>query len=288
MIKFGPAGNSNSFYEMGCKNTEEAPAYLQQRGLTAFEYQCGMGVRVSEKTAGRLAEEAAKHEIEISLHAPYYISLSGTVKEKRLASLEYILQSARAVTAMGGNRIVIHPGGASKMTRGAAVELARDTLGLAWSALDDAGLGHVRICLETMGRPNQLGTLEEVVELCRMDERIIPCIDFGHLNTRSFGGLKTFEDYRHIFDHMEDKLGTDRMRSFHSHFSKIEYTVPGGEKRHLTFDDTVFGPDFEPVAELTVRKGCHPIFICESAGTQAEDAISMKAIYEELLTKISG
>ena len=41
----------------------------------------------------------------------------------------------------------------------------------------------------------------------------------------------------------------------------------------------VYGPDFEPVAELLARKGCSPTIICESAGTQAEDAKIMKDIY---------
>ena len=133
-----------------------------------------------------------------------------------------------------------------------------------------------------MGKINQLGTLYEVLELCRLDERLIPCIDFGHLNARSLGGLKQFEDYKKIFIEIENALGLERLRQYHAHFSKIEYTT-GGEKRHLTFEDTVFGPNFEPVLELTVQKGCSPTIICESAGTQAEDAKTMKNYYDALL-----
>ena len=122
-------------------------------------------------------------------------------------------------------------------------------------------------------------TLEEVLELCLIDERLIPCIDFGHLNARTFGKLNSFEAVKEVFDKMEDKLGTSRMRQFHSHFSKIEYTLKGGEKCHLTFADTIYGPQFEPVAEMIVRKNASPTIICESAGTQAEDALTMKQIY---------
>jgi hypothetical protein len=49
-----------------------------------------------------------------------------------------------------------------------------------------------------------------------------------------------------------------------------------GEKKHLTFADTVFGPEFEPLAEAIVREGVCPRIICESAGTMAEDALYMK------------
>ena len=41
---------------------------------------------------------------------------------------------------------------------------------------------HIALCPETMGKINQLGSLEEVMTLCRVDERILPTIDFGHLN----------------------------------------------------------------------------------------------------------
>ena len=165
------------------------------------------------------------------------------------------------------------------ITREEALELAKDTLKRAYQALDEQNLGHIHLCPETMGKVNQLGTLEEVLELCLIDERLIPCIDFGHLNARTFGKLNSFEAVKEVFDKMEDKLGTSRMRQFHSHFSKIEYTLKGGEKCHLTFADTIYGPQFEPVAEMIVRKNASPTIICESAGTQAEDALTMKQIY---------
>ena len=111
--------------------------------------------------------------------------------------------------------------------------------------------------------------------LCKVDERIIPCIDFGHLNARDTGSIKTITDYAKILDIIENNIGADRTKYFHSHFSKIEYTV-GGEKRHLTFEDTQYGPDFEPLMEIIAKKNLTPTIICESAGTQAEDALTMK------------
>ncbi|WP_312641946.1 TIM barrel protein [Hydrogenoanaerobacterium sp.] len=278
-IHFGPAGNSDSFSAQGYKKNTQIPEYLEQLGLNAYEYQCGRGVKISDASAAEFGAAAAEKNIQLSLHAPYFISLSSLEEEKRLGSVNYILQSARAVKAMGGTRIVVHSGSCSKISREEALALAMDTMRKAVAALDEAGYTDVRICPETMGKVNQLGTLEEVVQLCTIDERLIPCIDFGHLNARTFGGLKTFADFEAIFDTIENKLGISRLREFHSHFSKIEYTQNGGEKRHLTFGDTVFGPNFEPVAELIVRKNCEPTIICESSGTQAEDAAKMRAIY---------
>lgn len=282
MPKFGPAGNSESFSKMGYKNSLDVPDYIVKMGLDCYEYQCGRGVNIGEEKARLLGEKAAKAGITLSLHAPYYISMSSTEEEKRDNSVNYILASARAVNAMGGDRIVVHTGSCGKISRSDALDLALDTMRKAIAALDGEGLSNIHICPETMGKVNQLGTLEEVLELCLLDERLIPCIDFGHLNARDMGLLKSFADYENIFLKIKDKLGTDRLKSFHSHFSKIEYTT-GGEKRHLTFEDTVYGPDYQPVMELTCKYGCSPVFICESAGTQAEDAKQMKDYYNSLI-----
>lgn len=281
MPKFGPAGNSESFAELGYKNSLQVPEYIVKMGLDCYEYQCGRGVNIGEDKARQLGEKAKAAGISLSLHAPYYISMSSVEEEKRLNSINYILASAKAVNAMGGNRIVVHTGSCGKISREHALELALDTMKKAIDALDSEGFSHIHICPETMGKVNQLGTLGEVLELCRLDERLIPCIDFGHLNARDLGILKTTADFDNIFTSIKNALGTDRLKCFHSHFSKIEYTT-GGEKRHLTFEDTVFGPNYEPVMELTYKYGCDPTFICESAGTQAEDAKTMKDYYSSL------
>lgn len=279
--KFGPAGNSDSFFEMGYKGSLQVPEYVERMGLDAFEYQCGRGVNIGEDKARELGRLAAEKNIILSLHAPYYISMSSVEEEKRLNSINYIMASAKAVNAMGGNRIVVHTGSCGKISRETALELAIDTMKKAITALDEAGLGHIHICPETMGKVNQLGTLDEVLGLCKIDERLIPCIDFGHLNAREMGYFKTKEDYKTVFQKIENALGYDRLCAFHSHFSKIEYTT-GGEKRHLTFADTVYGPDFEPVMDLVVQKKCSPTFICESDGTQAEDVKQMKDYYDSI------
>lgn len=276
-IRIGPAGGCDEFAAK-YKSNLFLPEFISDFGLNAFEYQCGRGVNLSEKTAEALREKTAAIGMEISLHAPYYISLSGIIKEKRLKSIKYILLSATAVKALGGTRIVVHAGSASKISRTRAVELAKDTLIRAQKALDEAGMDDIVMCPETLGKVNQLGTVEEVCALCGIDDRLLPCIDFGHVNAMSSGMIKKKSDYLRILDTIENTLGSDRMRRMHIHFSKIEYTLAGGEQRHLTFADTVYGPEFEPLAELIIQKNMAPFIVCESAGTQTRDAAKMLEI----------
>ena len=276
--KFGPAGNSDSF-SAKYKSSADAPLFLKEMGLDCYEYQCGRGVKVSDKTASAIRANAEKTGIKLTLHAPYFISLSSVEPEKRDNSINYILQSCDAAMRIGADRIVIHSGSCSKMSREEALELAKDTLTRARKQAVEQGFEDVHFCPETMGKTNQLGNLTEVMELCKLDDTFLPCIDFGHLNARTFGGIKSIQDYEKMLDEVENALGHDRLKIFHSHFSKIMYTEPGGEKKHLTFEDEEYGPEYEPLMELVAKKNLSPVFICESAGTQAEDALKMKESY---------
>lgn len=271
--KFGPGGNSDSFYADGHKSTAEAPAWVKAKGLDAYEYEAGNGLTAGEASLRKVGEEAKKHGILMSLHTPYFISLSGVDPEKRLKSVDYIKKSLWAAELLGADTIVIHSGSAAKITREEAMALARDTLE---KIIEKVGDTPIHLGLETMGKINQLGTLEEVIELCKTDRHYYPVVDFGHLNARNVGGYYTDVDsYRRTFDLVAEGLGDDIARNMHCHFSKIMYTS-AGEKKHLTFADEEFGPAFEPLAEAIIKEGLTPRIICESDGTMAEDALFMK------------
>ena len=199
-IRFGTAGTSDSFTAMGYKNSLDIPAYTEKMGLDAFEYQCGHGVRLGLDKARQMADDAAARGILFSVHAPYYISASSLDEEKRLNSVNYLLQSAA---------------------------------------------------------------------LCR-----------------ALGGIRSKADYAAILDRIGEVLGDARARQFHVHFSRIEYSK-GGEKRHWTFAETQFGPEPQPLMELLAERGLAPVIICESAGTQAEDAKTMKRFFEACLCTTS-
>ena len=149
--KFGPAGTSDNFKKMGYKSSLDVPEFIVKSGLDCFEYQCGRGVNIGTEKAALLGKKAKEKGITLSLHAPYYISMSSVEEEKRLNSINYILDSARAVNAMGGDRIVVHTGSCGKISREEALQLAIDTMKKAIAALDSEGLSNIHICPETKG-----------------------------------------------------------------------------------------------------------------------------------------
>lgn len=279
--RFGPAGNADNF---PYKSSADAPRWLKELGLDCYEYQCGKGVHVGEATARKIGQAALDNGISLSLHAPYFINLANPDPEALKKTIGYITGACLVADQMGAKRVIIHSGALMKRTRREAQDIALNSLKEVLRACDDAGFAHMTLCPETMGKINQLGDLDEVLELCTLDGRLTPCVDFGHLYARSLGALDGPEAMARMLDRMAEVLGEDRASRFHSHFSHIQFTMNGGEKCHRTFaDDDGYGPDWAPLAAEVARRGWSPTFICESAGTQAEDALTMKRVYQECL-----
>lgn len=281
MIKFGPSGNSESFYAEGYSRTEEAAAFVKNRGLDCFEYSFGRGVRMSEDKAISIGEAFEKEDVELSVHAPYFVNFANPDDEMAAKSYGYVLDSGRMVKLMGGERVVFHPAAQGKATRFEAVEKTIERLKILRDYIYLNDLQELKFCPETMGKLAQIGTIEELTEFCLVDPVYTPCVDFGHINARERGTLQTTSDYKERLSYMLEKLGYERMKNFHVHFSKIMYGAKG-EIKHLTFADTTYGPEFEPLAVALADLKLEPYIVSESAGTQAEDAAEMKKIYNNL------
>ncbi len=281
MIRFGPSGNSARFYDEGHVSSMDAPKWLAEQGLNAYEYSFGRGINISNEKAAAIGELGKTFDVAISVHAPYYINLANPSDEMAQKSFGYVLRSCEKARAFGGNRVVFHPATVGKMTRKDAIELTQKRMETLANLIVDNKMDDCIFCPETMGKINQIGDVEEVTSFCKTADFFVPTIDFGHINARTYGSLKTEEDFERIILHLIDNLGFERADKVHIHFSKIEYSA-GGEVRHLTFADTVFGPEFAPLAKVLKKYKLSPVVICESDGTQADDALQMKHIYESV------
>ena len=278
MIKFGPSGNSTAFYDAGLSKSEESAKWVKELGLDCFEYSFGRGVNMSDERALEIGASFKQMGVEISVHAPYYINFANPDDEMAEKSYNYVLSSAQKVRLLGGKRIVFHPASQGKTSRENAVAKTIERLKILRDKIYESGNEDLIFCPETMGKLGQIGTIEEVTEFCKIDKIYTPCVDFGHVNAREFGSLKTTSDYQSRLEYMIENLGFERMKNFHIHFSKIEYSAKG-EVKHLTFLDEQYGPDFSPLAIALKNLGLQPFVICESSGTQDIDAVKMQKIY---------
>jgi deoxyribonuclease-4 len=278
MIKFGPSGNSLAFAEAGKSKSEESAVWVKEKGLSCFEYSFGRGVNLTNERAISIGSAFKSADVEISVHAPYYINFANPDDEMAEKSHTYVLQSAEKVKLMQGKRVVFHPASQGKMKREQAVDLTETRLKILRDKIYENGYQNLIFCPETMGKIGQIGTIEEITRFCKIDKIYVPAVDFGHVNARECGSLKTEKDFYDRLKYMVDELGYEKMKHFHIHFSKIEYSAKG-EVRHLTFEDDHYGPDYEPMLNAIKKLKLEPFIVCESAGTQDIDALKMQKTY---------
>ena len=276
---FGPSGHSESYAAEGLTSTADMPRWISARGLDIFEYSFGRGVRVSTATAAAIGEKCDEYGVEMSVHAPYFINFASSEPEKAQNSVNYILSSLKVLKAFGGERCVFHAGAQGQDSREAAFARTKDMFARTLELIaEEPDYADLIVCPETMGKQAQIGTVEEVIELCKLGDNVYPCVDFGHLNALYGGSLRTASDFEDIVKKLLDGLGEKKTKNMQVHFSKIQYGAKG-EIRHLTFADDVYGPEFEPFAEIIVKYGLTPHILSESAGTQAEDSAAMRDIW---------
>lgn len=283
MVRFGPSGNGDLFYDQGYKSSLDAPLWLKNKGLNAYEYSFSRGINISDFLATTLGEKCRENDITLSVHAPYYINLANPDPKMIEKSIGYIISSLKIMRTMGATRLVFHPGSCQDMPREEAYEHLKTNMKLLVQRIEGEHFDFTFIvCPETMGKSNQLGTYEEVGEICTYADWLVPTLDFGHINALTQGSLKTETDFEKIIEFLIDKIGSNKVKNIHIHFSKIMYKEKG-EIKHLTFEDSEYGPEFEPLARVIKKYNLSPVIICESRGTQAEDASTMQTIFDRIL-----
>ncbi|MCD6510334.1 MAG: TIM barrel protein [Thermoprotei archaeon] len=271
-VRFGPAGRP-----LGYRGSiEGVPKYLRvTEGLDAFEYQAVRGVRIKEVIARALGEEASKYDVLLSLHAPYAINLSSRNKAVIEASKDRLLKSLLAASWMNARVVVFHPGYYSGFSPKEALTSCIDALRDVITKAQDMGIKGPLLGPETTGKLSQVGSLDEIISMCREVEGCIPVIDWAHIHAREKGSIRDKESYMRIIDIIERELG-DLVKNLHCHFTKVEFGDKG-ERRHRTLSESGYGPPFEPLAEVIVEHGFNFTIISESPLLD-KDAIRMKDI----------
>jgi deoxyribonuclease-4 len=234
---------------------------------------------MKQEDAEKLGAEARKNDVKLSLHGSYYVNLSGK-KDVVEASKRRLIACATAADWMGAYVMVFHTGFYGRFEKDFAFKTCLDALKEVSASMRSLGL-KVKLGPETMGRKFQVGTLDEILTICEQVENTQLVIDWSHLHARNLGTFKKTEDFREAAKKVEQRLGTEALKSMHCHFSKIEFTSQG-EKRHHTLDEKRYGPDFHMLAEVIADLQLHPTMICESPILDI-DARKMRDTLKEVL-----
>lgn len=278
--RFGPAGVPPTFRFMKA-SLAEVPRLLHGEGLDAFEYEAvrwGKKPQIRKEEAERLGLQAAENDVWLSMHGSYFINFCGK-KSIVEASKQRLVACAIAAEWMRAHVVVFHPGFYGEKSAKEAFLSCLRALTEAVDVIRSLGIRDVKVGAETMGRVHQLGTLNEIMDLCQMVDQTQLVIDWSHLHARGGGKLSSVREFRKVVEDVESRLGTEAARDMHCHFTKIEFTDKG-ERRHHTLEEERYGPEFEMFAKVVTEFRLRPVVISESPILDL-DAIRMRDILQE-------
>ena len=275
--RFGPAGVPPTFRALKA-TLMDVPRLLREEGLDAFEYQAvrwGEKPQIKREDAEKFGLKAKENDVLLSLHGSYFVNLCGG-KETIVASKNRLIACATASEWMNAQIVVFHVGFYGKKPPKQVFNDCLAALKEVVGEMKALGIRNVKLGPETMGKPSQFGSLDEVLALCENLEQTQPVIDWAHLHARDRGRFKTVEDFRKVLVEIENRLGMEAVKNMHCHFTKVEFTEKG-EKRHHILDETGYGPDFALLAKVIAEFRLNPVIISESPILDL-DAIKMRDI----------
>jgi deoxyribonuclease-4 len=285
--RFGPAGVPPAFRAMKA-TLANVPKLLRVEGLGALEYEAiywGGKPQIKKEDAERFGLEARKNDVWLSLHGSYFVNLCGK-KNVVEASKKRLIACATAAEWMGAYVVVFHSGFYGKRPREEVFKSCLTVLEDVVETMGGLGIKNVKMGPETMGKPSQLGSLEEVLTICEEVDQTQLVVDWAHLHARGMGRFRTVDDFRSAVVEIENRLGGEAVKNMHCHFTKIEFTDKG-ERRHHTLDEARYGPDFRLLAKIIAEFKLRPVMICESPLLDI-DAMKMRDIVRTELRKIDA
>jgi len=277
MIRIGPAG-----IPLSCKGRTNKDGIIythRNLDLNAIEIQFVRGLYVMSDEEAQIIRECSKeNDIEVHVHAPYYINLAGDGEEIEM-SFEKISRSAQMANNIGAKTVVIHPGfygeNGEKKTMKLVIKNSKKITGI----LKKEKL-KVKIGMETMGKQKVFGTLDEIIEVCKSVKGVIPVIDLAHIHARGNGCLKERKDFEEIFE----KLKPLKLKHYLLHVTGVLYEN-GNELYHLPIKKGDM--PIAPLVEIILDNNYDVTLISESPLLE-HDAVYIRLQVEKAIMKRTG
>lgn len=246
----------------GNKGYKKALEILENLNLDGLELEFVHGVRISDEN--RSIVGASK--LTKTIHAPFYINLNSKEPEKVEASVQRIIETARVAHEIGAFSITYHAGFYLGMDKETVYNNIKTQTEIITSALKDENI-KVWIRPETTGKATQWGDLEEIINLSKEFETVLPCVDFSHLHARYNGISNTYDEFANIFDKIGTELGAETLENFHAHIAGIAYSEKG-EKHHLNLEESDF--NYKDLLKAFKDFGVKGAIVCESPNIETD------------------
>ncbi|MBU1941793.1 MAG: TIM barrel protein [Candidatus Thermoplasmatota archaeon] len=276
-IRIGQAG-----IPLSCKGrtNKDGIAYTHnQLDLNAIEIQFVRGLYImADEEAAFIKNFAEENDMEIHVHAPYYINLAGEADEVEM-SFEKIMRAATMADNIGAETVIIHPGFYGENSEKKTMKLIIKNVKKITGMMKKEKI-RVKLAIETMGKQKVFGTLDEVIEVCKSVKDVVPVIDLAHIHARGNGCLKE----RKSFEEMFDKLVPLKLKKYIIHVTGVLYE-DGNEFYHLPIKKGDM--PIAPVIEIILDRKYTATLISESPLLE-HDAVYIKLQVEKAIMKRTG
>ena len=257
--------------------------WLRGLGLNGYEIQCVYGFKISDANKEIIKMEREKGMF-FSIHAPYYVNLGSKNTASVEKSKEYMKQGVELAKSIGVNRIIFHPGGGHDNTPEGRNFAIRQLIHAINTITDEIDMGDVKFYPEIGGKTANLGSLDEIIEICKECEYCYPCIDIAHLHAREIGSIQSIEDIRVRLEKLKSAL-PNKFDQVHFHAYTIQYGDKG-EIHHLVHgenmtDGSAGKPSLEDFIATIIDMNIDPWIVSEASDSQELGAKYMRDLYKK-------
>jgi deoxyribonuclease IV len=246
---------------------EQAIALLLERGYSACELDFESGFWLDYPGAARVGELARAADIALSVHAPLFAFPGHPDERKSKQALGALDRTAGLAAACGAELVVIHPGFWLGRDRDRTLDDVVTWLEGLRERLE-AKERAVPFGLEVMGRVNELGSIDDVLEVASRLAWIRPVVDFAHMHATTDGAFTDAEAFAAPLAEADGVL--EPGAPFHIHFSDIAY-ANRNETKHLPYGEGTLRAD--PLRDALGRFERPATVISESPDEASSQAI---------------
>lgn len=255
----------------GNKGYKRAFEILKELDLDGMELEFVHGVRISDDNK-KIVKDSS---LTKTIHAPFYINLNSKEPEKVDASVQRIIETARVAHEVGAFSITYHAAFYLGMDKNDVYNQVKAQTKLITDTLNDEKI-KVWVRPETTGKATQWGDLEEIINLSKEFEYVLPCVDFSHLHARYNGISNTYDEFAKIFEKIGKELSDKKpLDNFHAHIAGIAYGEKG-EKHHLNLEESDF--NYKDLLKAFKDFDVKGAIVCESPNIESDCKI-MKEYY---------
>ena len=248
---------------------------LKEMKLDGMELEFVHGVRMNDEHRAFVKEQSK--DFVITAHGPFYINLNSKEEEKIDASVQRIIDTVSVAQQAGAFSITYHAAfymGGDKQT--VYNQVKKQTKRII-DVLEREKI-NVWVRPETTGKATQWGDIDEIVNLSKEFEQVLPCVDFSHLHARTAGQYNTYDEFSYVLEKIGKEIGQYALENFHGHLAGIEYTAKG-ERQHLNLEESDM--NYKDLLKVLKEFNVKGAIVCESPNIE-DDCKLLKDFYTAL------